>query len=1060
MNHTRDAGFREVFEKSGSVLLLVEPQSGSIVDANPAAVDYYGYSQGILGMSMSQINTMAWEDVAQERRRAVSPERNSFNFRHRLASGEERDVEVYFSSIQGNGGPLLFSIVHDITGFKYVQKDLLASEAIYRASFETILDAVSITRLDDGMFIEVNRAFLDLTGYERADVIGRTSLELGLLKANDRPQLIEDLGQDSVRKEMRLRRKDGSFVWCIWSFSETEIDGTACLLAVLKDVSVAKESEDRIRKLAFYDPLTQLPNRRLLFDRMQQALRDGASRNRKQALILVDLDNFRVLNESFGHKIGDLVLRQTAERLTACIPESNTVARLGGDEFAIILENLSNIRREAVAQAVTVSEKILEAIGRPSRVEGTKHESGASIGIVVVGKQLKNPSAILQRAEVALSQAKDAGPNSIRIFSPALQAVANARAAMVEDLRMAIATDQFVIYYQPQVDPSGLIGAEALLRWNHPTLGILAPDKFIPLAEETGLIIPLGDRVINRVCSQVAAWSSRNLRVQFSVSINVSAQQFQQPEFVSRTLKALDHAGIDPRSIKLELTEGAVVDAIDDVISKMSQLKSHGFRISIDDFGTGYSSLAYLKRLPLDELKIDRSFVRDVLVDASSRAIAQTVISLGRAMGFLVIAEGVETEGQRDFLKRLGCHSWQGYLFSRPLPVDEFETLWLHSSQDALTLDRERVHVIGNQSGAPDCDGAQTAALERASDHINLAQKLLLQKLQIASSFADDLFLFNPAWANYYIEQGRQFCAADARSTVEFLAGAIEAASREAFEDYARWKARVLGARGADTRVIVETMNHLERYITQVLDPAERGTVSAFLDWGRKAGVEREPSNAVTPQSGPLGITASAFLDAILCGDRHAALEIVEDAISGGARHLDIYEDVIAETLHTIGTLWEQNRISIAQEHIATTIAQFVIASLSEQPARTSPYRGKMIVASVPGDRHQIGAALVAEAMERHGWRVCSLGANLPPGAILEMTANTLPDVLCISTTLVASLPSTVELIKAVRVRLGQRVPRIVLGGAAYQVVTPCSLDAGSVEVVSSLREAVEMLCP
>jgi diguanylate cyclase (GGDEF)-like protein/PAS domain S-box-containing protein len=689
MDQTRDAGFREVFETSGSILLLVEPQCGSIVDANPAAVTFYGYSrEQILGMSMSQINTLAWEDVALERTRTIFPERNSFNFRHRLASGEERDVEVYFSPIQGKGRHLLFSIVHDITGFKQTQKELQASEAIYRTAFDTISDAISITRSRDGMYIEVNHAFLQLTGYGRAEIIGRTSLELGLVDVHDRNQLIADVGPAPLSRELRLRRKSGEFLWYIGSFSETVIDGTACLLATLKDISVAKESEDRIRRLAFYDPLTELPNRRLLLDRLRQALDDGARRNRRQALLVINLDNFKAVNDTLGHETGDQLLQEMAGRLTACTQEADTVARLGGDEFGIVLENLSEHPEEATAQVLTMAEKIMRGIGRPCRLGGREYQGAASIGIKIAGKQLKDPSRMLQRAEIALSQAKEAGGNSIRFFSPVIQALVDARVAMVEDLRRAIATGQLVLYYQPQVDPDCLIGAEALVRWNHPKLGFLAPDKFIPLAEETGLIRQLGDWVLNHVCSQVAAWAGQHSMANFSVAINVSAQQFRHPAFIDEVLAVLRRTGANPRNLKLELTENTLVDNTEDVIERMRKLRSHGLRFSVDDFGTGYSSLAYLKRLPLDELKIDRSFVKDIMVDASSGAIAQTIISLGRAMGFVVIAEGVETEEQRDFLTRLGCNSCQGYLFSRPLPAEEFERLWL-GSVEALCLAKD-----------------------------------------------------------------------------------------------------------------------------------------------------------------------------------------------------------------------------------------------------------------------------------------------------------------------------------------------------------------------------------
>jgi diguanylate cyclase (GGDEF)-like protein len=461
----------------------------------------------------------------------------------------------------------------------------------------------------------------------------------------------------------------------VMSASVIEIDGAPCALSVTRDISEAKLAEERINDLAFYDPLTRLPNRRLLMERSRQSNSADTPTSGRQAMLIVDLDQFKTLNETLGHTIGDLLLQEVAMRLVTCIREPNTVARLGGDEFAVMLEDLSEIPEEAGKQAETVAERILEVVGQPYMLAQRECHSTCSIGITVFEAQSERTNDRLQQADIAMDQAKAAGGNTMRFFAPALQAAVNARAAMEVDLREAIKKNEFLLYYQPQVDFSRWIGAEALIRWNHPRRGLLCPDEFIPVAEETGLILPMGNWVLETACAQIATWAQGKETADLAVSVNISALQLRQPEFVEQVLAALDRTGADPQRLALELTESMLVDNIEDVIAKMSALKSHGLRFSLDDFGTGYSSLTYLKRLPLDQLKIDRSFVRDILADDSSGAIARTIISLSQAMGLSVIAEGVETEGHREFLANLGCHTFQGYLFSRPVPVEAFERL-------------------------------------------------------------------------------------------------------------------------------------------------------------------------------------------------------------------------------------------------------------------------------------------------------------------------------------------------------------------------------------------------
>jgi len=455
-----------------------------------------------------------------------------------------------------------------------------------------------------------------------------------------------------------------------------------------RELQQLKVAHDEIRSLAFYDPLTGLPNRRLLLDRLQQTLAASARSSRKRALLFVDLDDFKTLNDTLGHHIGDLLLQEVARRITSRIRETDTLARLGGDEFVVLLQDLSETVEDAAAQAKMIAEKILDTVNQTYMLSGRECRSSSSIGITIFGAPGDNTNEVLQQADIAMYQAKSAGRNTLRFFAPALQAAVNARAALEEDLREAVRTNNFLLYYQPQIDRGILTGAEALVRWQHPKRGFMSPADFIPLAEETGLILPLGEWVLETACKQIAAWAKHSGTARITIAVNISARQLLSDDFAEDVLKILARTGACPRNLKLELTESMFVDNVEDVISKMTQLKSHGLSFSLDDFGTGYSSLAYLRRLPLDQLKIDQEFVRDILVDSSSSAIAQSIISLSKAMGLSVIAEGVETEGQCEFLAGLGCHAYQGYLFSGPVPVEEFERL-LHRVAKRATAGSE-----------------------------------------------------------------------------------------------------------------------------------------------------------------------------------------------------------------------------------------------------------------------------------------------------------------------------------------------------------------------------------
>ena len=611
----------------------------------------------------------------------------------------------------GEGRPVHFiAVIEDINSLKETEQLLEAaskatrrSEECYRTAFQNSFDAVTINRVSDGTYVEVNKAFLDETGYKRDEVIGRSSLELGIwADPSDRLRLLEVLKVKSICRNMetRFRTKKGAEMWAVMSASLLDIDGVPCVFSITRNTTDARIAEEKIRNLAFYDPLTNLPNRRLLMDRLGFAMVSGARHSRKRALLFVDLDNFKALNDTLGHHMGDLLLQGVARRITSCVREAGMVARIGGDEFVVALGNLSEDPEEAAAQAKIVAERILAAVARPHLLEGQEWRNTASIGIAVVGDHRETTDVVLQHADIAMYQAKIAGRNTIRFFAPALQAAVNARAEMEAELRHAINESEFVLYYQPQLDNKRVVGAEALLRWKHPKRGILSPAEFIPLAEETGLILPIGAWVLEAACVQLAAWAAEERTAEIMLGVNISARQLSQPSFVEEVLAVVERTGANPKHLKLELTESMLVHNFDDVVLKMTALKSHGVSFALDDFGTGYSSLSYLKRLPLDQLKIDQSFIRDLLVDTNSSVIAQTIISLSQAMGLSVIAEGVETEEQRDFLAQMECHSFQGYLFSPPVNLDKFERMLppFSGDTDMVSMNYATVAEMGLQS--------------------------------------------------------------------------------------------------------------------------------------------------------------------------------------------------------------------------------------------------------------------------------------------------------------------------------------------------------------------------
>jgi diguanylate cyclase (GGDEF)-like protein/PAS domain S-box-containing protein len=530
------------------------------------------------------------------------------------------------------------------------------------------------------VILRVNSAFTRITGYSPEEVLGQYTTIFRTPKHE--PEFYSEMrslldGTGTWQGEMWMRRKSGETfpLWLSISAVRSSDGNITHYVHALVDITERKLAEDEIRNLAFYDPLTRLPNRRLLMERLRHALATGKRNGSEGALLFIDLDNFKKLNDTRGHDIGDLLLEAVGGRLEACLRQGDTAARLGGDEFVVLLEDLSTEAIEAADAAEAVAEKIQATLKEPYLLQGAEHHSTSSIGVSLFKSQDITAEDLLKQGDLAMYQAKAAGRNAIRFFDPIMQEAVSTHAAMESDLRRALLDQQFVLYYQAQVDTTGKpIGAEALVRWQHPHRGMISPADFIPLAEETGLILPLGDWVLDRACQQLRQWQERPGTSHLTIAVNISARQFHDIQFVDKVLAAVEKHDIDAHMLKLELTESMLLKDVGDMIVKMRALMTRGVRFSLDDFGTGYSSLSYLKRLPLEQLKIDQSFVRDIFVDPNDLAIVQAIVTLGRSLGLSVIAEGVETKEQCEFLKASGCHSFQGYLFDKPsASVEKFE---------------------------------------------------------------------------------------------------------------------------------------------------------------------------------------------------------------------------------------------------------------------------------------------------------------------------------------------------------------------------------------------------
>jgi diguanylate cyclase (GGDEF)-like protein/PAS domain S-box-containing protein len=671
------AAFHTIFD----AITITDLETRTILDVNDRITQVTGYTRAdVVGRQAGCFNF--WADD-RDRVLLTGLLRDHGSFSDRAVRLRRKSGEIFQTTMSGaivdiDGRNCIFIAIRDITEKHLAEEALRASETRYRTVFQASLDAIVIMKTCDWSFVDASQAYSNLTGWTREEIVGSTGEKLGLWKDPDRQAdaiAIQRRGENLVNFPAEFRKKNGETIHVLISTTPIVVQDEPCVLSILRDISDAKRAEHEIHQLSYFDPLTGLANRRLLDERLTQYLDACAGDNRHIALLAIDLDNFQTINNALGHAAGDALLRVVAHRLSDTVRTSDIVARAGGDEFLVLLDGLDSSRETAAEQVRTVALKINAAVEAPIPIEGHDTICTCSVGITLANSSPRSNRELFQQADIAMHQAKDAGRNTFRIFSPDLQDAINARASIEEDLHRALQDEQFALLYQPQVERGRIVGAEALIRWQHPQLGTLPPDRFIPIAEQTRLILPIGNWVLQTACRQIAQWSAAHPERNLSVSVNISALQLRQQDFVQSVLAVVRAAGADPHRLKLELTESMLAENIEDTIAKMTALKIEGISFSLDDFGTGYSSLAYLRRLPLGQLKIDRSFVSDILTEPGSAAIAQTIISLSHALGVPVVAEGVETAEQRACLSGMGCHTYQGYLFSRPIPAAEFERL-------------------------------------------------------------------------------------------------------------------------------------------------------------------------------------------------------------------------------------------------------------------------------------------------------------------------------------------------------------------------------------------------
>ena len=647
-------------------------QDGVILDTNEQLPRILGYEGNeLIGHDISELMAPEYRDMVMP---GIREGKEQVRELHLLKKDGTRIIaEAHGRNIQRLGQPLRLTTFRDITErLKTESETRIAATAFETQEGMLVTDA-------NANILRVNKAFTNITGYTAEEVFGKNPRLLSSGRQN-KDFYVQMWGSINSRGtwegEIWNRRKNGEIYpeWLSITAVKNESGKVMNYVASMSDITPRKRAQEEIHRLAFYDSLTDLPNRRLLLERLHQALAYNKRNLRHGALLFIDLDNFKIINDTLGHTMGDRLLREVADRLVGCIREGDTVARLGGDEFVVMLGDLDKQKFEASEQAKTVADKVMESIRRRYNLGPHDSECTPSVGITLFSGHNQTAEEILRQADIAMYEAKKSGRNTVRFFDHEMHMAITERAHLEAELRKALDEDQFELYYQVQMSDLGkTVGAETLIRWHHPVRGIIPPGDFISILEESNLIIPVGVWILETACAQLKQWESHPVGARMTLSVNVSARQFHQPEFVQQVKQAILRHQLNPGRLKLELTESVLLQDIEGTIRSIQQLSDLGVLLSLDDFGTGYSSLKYLKLLPLDQLKIDQSFVRDITTDLSDLAIVRTIVAIADSLGLDIIAEGVESEEQKKQLLRSGCTYFQGYLYGKPMPIGEFE---------------------------------------------------------------------------------------------------------------------------------------------------------------------------------------------------------------------------------------------------------------------------------------------------------------------------------------------------------------------------------------------------
>ena len=678
--------FATLFHLSPNVVVLTRRSDGMFIEVNKAFEKLFGRSAAqTVNHTSAELDLWLAEDQRQRILEAIqdSAEPYTLELSVRVADGQLLHGLLCTQNIEMQGCAYLLSTFTDTSQQQRAEAALKASEEKFAKAFHYSPDAIVIVERRSGRYLDVNDGFCRLTGYQACEVLGRTVSDIVIwADLNQRAQLLQDL-QDNGRvplREVLGRNKRGEILTMEISVEPITLDEARCLLITARDVSQLKNAQAQIRHLAYHDPLTNLPNRLLLMERLSQQIEWLKRQELRGALLYLDLDHFKHINDSLGHPLGDAVLKVVTARLEASARLEDTVARLGGDEFVVLMTGLVGSRSVVAKQVHEVADNLRRLLAEPMSLDGHHLQVTPSIGVALIPDHGRTPADLLKRADIALYRAKDSGRNATQLYHPAMQKAASERLQMENDLRLALVRGELSLHYQPQVDAreDRIVGAEALLRWQHPLLGEQSPAQFIQILEESGMILEVGSWVLDEACSAVAELLRDGLidATGFSLCVNISPRQFRQADFVERVQRSLNLNQLPYRLLKLEITEGIVIQNVEDTIGKMRQLQQLGISFAMDDFGTGYSSLTYLKRLPVDTLKIDQSFVRDATHDPNDAEIIRAIVAMARSLGLTVIAEGVELPEQLDFLQRLGCHLYQGYLHSRPMPLPMFRRMF------------------------------------------------------------------------------------------------------------------------------------------------------------------------------------------------------------------------------------------------------------------------------------------------------------------------------------------------------------------------------------------------